>query len=187
MALDKKQKQIRDELFDKEPRALHAARHEAAHAVMMKILGLPATRITLNDTGGFCEGTGKIIRREEDVLCSLAGFAWETLFGIAPPVDQINFETSRHTIEDLRQAWEILDRFEHLRIVGILVGNGEWMFKTESVKTAIRRYYSRAMKELNPHRDLILATGAKLYEAGELSARRTAALLRGVTPGLDPP
>lgn len=182
-----KQERIRKERYASEPESLQIARHEMAHAVMRKILSLPATRVTLYEGGGLCEGTGTIIKADQAVLVSLAGPAWESLFGIARPVHQINFEKSRHTFEDVGQAWETLDRVECLRLRITTGKTGEDTVEIECVEKAIRRWYSRTMKELEPHSGLILATGKILHEAGELSARRTAALLRGVRPGLGPP
>lgn len=182
-----KQERIRNERYASEPVFLQIARHEVAHAVMRKIVSLPATRVTLHEDGGLCEGTGTRIKAYQAVLVSLAGLAWESLSGIAPPVHQINFEETRHTFEDVGQAWQLLERGEYLRIHAIIGKNGECNMEIECVEKAIGRWYSRTMKELEPHSGLILATGKTLHEAGELSASQTAALLRGVSRGLGPP
>jgi hypothetical protein len=97
----------------------------------------------------------------------LAGPAWESLFGIAPPVHQINFEKSRHTFDDMGQAWETLERVESLRIHVTNEKNGECTMEIESVEMSIRRWYLRTMKELAPYSDLILTTGRKLHRNSE--------------------
>ena len=59
---------------------LVVARHEAGHAVMRKIRGLPVTAIAVdfdNPGAGFCYGTRKAIRGDDALLVLLAGPAAE--------------------------------------------------------------------------------------------------------------
>ena len=64
---------------------LTIAEHEAAHAVMRWLRGLPATDVYVEETGGFTDGTGRRVDPENNVLVALAGFAWETGCGMCEP------------------------------------------------------------------------------------------------------
>jgi hypothetical protein len=55
-----------------------AARHEAGHAVMRWLVGLPATKLTISQDGaGFCEGSGKRVFVYDFLRVTLAGLAAE--------------------------------------------------------------------------------------------------------------
>jgi hypothetical protein len=79
------------------PATVHdIAQHEAAHAVMRCLRGLPATAITARENGGLCAGTGDPIHPESELLVSLAGYAWQTGYlieSISPGVTRRISET----------------------------------------------------------------------------------------------
>ena len=162
---------------------LQVAQHEAAHAVMRKICGMTATRLHLHDEGGFCAGTGKSIRADDELIYTLAGFAWETLEGYGPKIGSINLGMGVFGPEDFREAWEILETREHLRFKVKTSPTGEPKAVFDTVCGTLRRYFAMAMAELKPHRGAIERIGAILHEEGELSAKRVGALLRGVEAG----
>jgi hypothetical protein len=162
---------------------LIVAQHEAAHAVMRKICMMPATRIFLHAEGGFCEGTGAVVKAEHELLFSLAGFAWETLEGYGPKVGSINIGFAVFGPEDFRDAWRILETRPLLRLRVKIGPSGKPQAITDPVCGVLRRWYSVAMDELRPHRDLIIRVGEILHKDGEISARRVGALLRGVEMG----
>jgi hypothetical protein len=56
--------------------------HEAGHAVMRVLRGYPATELTATEDRGFCAGTGRLIRVEDEILINLAGFAVEYGYGL---------------------------------------------------------------------------------------------------------
>jgi len=88
-----------------------AARHEAGHAVMRKIRGLPATAITVSfdDPGaGFCYGTGKTIRAEDALLVTLAGIAAEC--HCLP----VFIDFTKTDFDDLREAEILLAKTPYL-------------------------------------------------------------------------
>jgi hypothetical protein len=56
-----------------------SAVHEAGHAVMRFIRGLPLTAIELDaDNNGRCGGTGRLVRADDVLLVTLAGYAAES-------------------------------------------------------------------------------------------------------------
>lgn len=63
------------------------AQHEAGHAVMRWVLGLPATELTADDEGGLCAGTGRRIWISDEILVMLAGVAVESGYGVVGEVD----------------------------------------------------------------------------------------------------
>ena len=52
--------------------------HEAGHAVMRWLRGLPLTRLELTDEGGMCYGTGRREATDSLIKVRLAGYAAQT-------------------------------------------------------------------------------------------------------------
>src|ERR1051325_86563 len=82
-----------------------AACHEAGHAVMRWLVGLPATKLTITEDGaGFCEGTGKRVSVKSLLVVTLAGLAAEIGYGVCP----LDWERTR--TDDLDEALGLLAR-----------------------------------------------------------------------------
>lgn len=169
--------------YSKPATKLQIADHEAAHAVMRKICSLPATRLIIDEYGGLCEGTGEIIGAVENLLIALAGPAWDTLEDIFPPVDQIKFKASKTSSDDISQAWRTIEGNQVLRIKVIVSVTGENSCIIDSIKESMRRWYSVAMNEIRPHRDLIVQIGQILHDEQEISAEQVELLLQDVSEG----
>jgi hypothetical protein len=157
--------------------------HEAAHALMRWRMREPATRIELNDNGGFCHGTGRRINPESKLLIALAGFAWESGLGVLCHMD---FDLCRGG--DWDDAREILRTSPQLcfRLAGPLPNQGTLPSEkltlpevvSEDIETALRRWFNQAREILKHDGDLIELIGERLEFARRLSAREVAALLR---------
>lgn len=85
-----------------------AAGHEAAHAIMRRIVGLTATELTVDDEGnGFCAGSGEIVDYSRLSLVTLAGLVWEAGFMITSKLDldkEVNFDDLRCVRSHIRQT-----------------------------------------------------------------------------------
>lgn len=142
------------------------ARHEAGHAVMRWLRGLPATDVHVNEGYGLCEGTGEEIRGEDQLLILLAGPSVEVGYGILVEVD-----LKQMSFDDLDEARQILESDSYLRIrlpekpvPGQTVAVG--LFEVED---ALRRWFDRACEELLQH-CLIVDHVTHLAVEGYLSA-----------------
>jgi hypothetical protein len=89
---------------------LITAKHEAGHAVMRWLRGLPLTdthlRIEDGLVHGCVEGTGKLQRADDLLFVSLAGLSAESEYGV------LSFDFEKSDTEDLRTARRILDDCE---------------------------------------------------------------------------
>ncbi len=142
------------------------AHHEAGHAVMRWLRGLPATDVHVNEGYGLCKGTGEKCRGEDRLLILLAGPAVEVGYGILVEVD-----LNQMSFDDLDEARQILEADSYLRIrlpekpvpeQTVAVGFFE-------VEDALRRWFDRACEELLQH-CLIVDHVAHLAVEGYLSA-----------------
>ncbi len=67
-----------------------AAKHEAAHAVMRLIRGMPTTPLEIYECGGgLCYGTGLEVRPDDLIRVTLAGIAYELGYCIMISEDKI--------------------------------------------------------------------------------------------------
>ena len=146
--------------------------HEAAHAVMRWIRGLPATPLTITPEGGFSAGTMKAQRIEDVLLVTLAGFAWESgclgfssidITGIVSPGN--DFELAR----------EILAKCDFL---SFRINDDGESVSAVPVDDSLSRHFDRACELLNEYRGLVEIMGERLQAAGHLSARSVAAIIR---------
>ena len=113
------------------------AAHEAGHAVMRWLRGLPATPISvIDDRLGKCGGTGQLYPAEDVLLVTLAGYAAESAFGTA----DVDFSAPCHDFDYARR---------------ILVSAVWLRRRAETLDEAIERYFGDACELLRPHTDLI--------------------------------
>jgi hypothetical protein len=143
--------------------------HEAAHAVMRCLVGLPATRLSLSDNGGLCEGTGRVCDVRQMLPVLLAGMACEIGYGL----HRCGVDWQNTTFDDADKAREILNRCPQLLVI---IRDGEPVF--ESVEAAMSRHLMQAGELLFPYALEIESLGLLLEQAGEMSARRVAAFMR---------
>lgn len=144
------------------------AEHEAAHAVMRWLRGMPATELTLGTPGnGSCAGTGGRARIEDRILFCLAGLASEVgcvseWLNLAEVSGSPDIDEARALLSDY-PAWRPFDPA---------------MREPVDLETALRRYFDRACDLLWPEMELVEAIGRRLQQARCLSARTVAALCR---------
>ncbi len=135
---------------------------------MRWLRGLEATELTASDTGGRCEGTGRPVGAQCELLVTLAGFAYESGCGFS----KVDFAKSQ--TEDFTSAREMLATTEYLRIMVSLDG----VIKVMEVEEALAHHFARAGELLFPHIDIVEHLGSLLAEKRRLSARSVAAVLR---------
>jgi hypothetical protein len=142
------------------------ARHEAGHAVMRWLRGLPATDVHVNEGYGLCEGTGEKCRGEDAILVTLAGIAAE--LGYWFPKEDFEQVTGCQDLEEARQILETTPllriRLPEKPVPGQTVAVGFF-----EVEDALRRWFYRACEELQQH-CLIVDQIAHLAVDGYLSA-----------------
>ncbi|RPJ79558.1 MAG: hypothetical protein EHM13_13280 [Acidobacteria bacterium] len=149
------------------------AQHEAAHAVMRWLLGLPATALSVQDGGGVCEGTGRREPAGDVLMVFLAGYAPEadyTAFGVPDLSPQ-----DTRDVYDIKCAREILTGRPWLCY---RAGDRDREPTPLSVDEALCYHFERAAEILFDYCELIEFLGMRLDEAGALSARRVAATFR---------
>ena len=151
---------------------LQIAEHEVAHAVMRWLRGMPATEITANHQGGVCAGTGKVVRAEDELLVTLAGFAWESGCGVA----EVDLANSR--ADDFDVARRILQHSEWLRLLPGADDQGGVVARLKTVDDALLHHFRRAGDLLNPYAELVHAMGERLAVDGVVSARSVVAMCR---------
>ncbi len=139
------------------------AYHEAVHAVMRWIVGLPATEVTAGRDGGHCGGTGRSVSAEGKLWVALAGFAVEAGYGVAPP------DLPKCAGSDFDRARDILAGHEWLRASGKRV---------LGVEAALQRAFSQAGELLLARVDLVENVAQRLMYERRLSARQVAAMCR---------
>ncbi len=158
------------------PNLAQVAEHEAGHAVMRWLRGMPATDLTVNETGGYCGGSGKPVRPEDALLVALAGFAVESRYGVG----KVDF--ARSSCDDFDAARKILGATESLRITFSTDG----VIAVEGVEDALSRHFERACEMLWPHAEQVDRLGELLSAEGRLTARRVAAMLREYRKNTNP-
>jgi hypothetical protein len=123
------------------------AEHEAGHAVMRWLRGLPATDVHVNDGFGLCEGTEAYISGEDALLVTLAGPAVEAGYGL----NKVNIE--QLIFCDLDEARQILDKNPLLRIrIPENPVPGESIPVTfHEVEDALRVWFDRTCAAMFPH------------------------------------
>jgi hypothetical protein len=136
--------------------------HEAGHAVMRWIRRLPITAVWADEEDGLCEGCGKPIDAETNLLLTLAGFATEADYMLLP--ERVNLAESDG--DDFDSAWRILHHSPHLRNEG------------ESTEGALMRWMILAGHTLYPYRELVERLGFALAQRRHLSARSVSAIIR---------
>ena len=148
------------------------AGHEAAHAVMRYLCGMPATEITASPEGGLCAGTGKRVLAADQLWVLLAGIAWETgcgLFGARVVWSQMG------GFPDVDEAREILATRPFLW--PMVEGKEGW--QVGDPETALQHHFERVCERLLPYALEIEELGARLMDSsGRLSARQVAGWLR---------
>jgi hypothetical protein len=139
----------------------NAACHEAGHAVMRWLVGLPATKLTISEDGsGFCEGTGKRVLVDDLLRVTLAGLAAEIGYGVIP----LDWERTRTA--DLYEALGLLARAPWLTPPSV------------DPNIALRDHFRAVCEELFPHAELVDDIARQLMEKREVSARAVAAFCR---------
>lgn len=131
------------------------AQHEAGHAVMRWLLGLPATKLTSSRDGGYCAGTGRPIPAHQELLLCVAGIAVESGLGLG----LVDLHGSQ--MDDLDAARVLVSRWT-----------------PAEVDTEVQQWIGLASEMLRYNADLIEDIGIRLAESGELSARTIAARCR---------
>jgi len=152
------------------------ALHEAGHAVMRRLRGLPATNLWLFEPGvGFCEGTGKPVDPLSDILVALAGFAVECGYGL------VALDFAKAKTCDFDYARELLAGRPWM-LLGLAANEeldpSQWLPVELTVDAALAMYFERACRELWPLEDLITRIGERLDWEGQLNARSVAAMCR---------
>jgi hypothetical protein len=136
--------------------------HEAGHAIMRWVRGLPITAVWTDEDGGLCEGCGKPIDAQSNLLVTLAWFVTEADYMLLP--ERVNLTESDG--DDFDDAWRILHHSRHLRNEG------------ESMDDALMRWMIHAGHALYPYRELVERLGFILTERRYLSARSVSAVIR---------
>jgi hypothetical protein len=131
--------------------------HEAAHAVMRYLVGLPVTSIIANTEGGYCYGSGRPCSVQQSILSCLAGIAYEA--GCIPSW----VDLAKSKFDDLEEA---------KRLISFTSRELSWWFE-------------RACGILWPYSDDIEQLGEWLEIEETLSAKRIAGFLcrRGLPRG----
>jgi hypothetical protein len=140
--------------------------HEAAHAVMRRLIHLPCTAITANKHGGHCRGTGESCTDYQALMVTLAGYAYEAGCGLW------EFDAGESRTEDFDFARKLIAERPNFR----LSDSGDF----ESVERSLNRHLKRAGEMLFPYLGYVEHLGARLASARKLSARRVAAVLRSM-------
>lgn len=153
--------------LNRRPTPTLIARHEAAHAIMHYLVGLPPTRLTASDDRGLCESSGRAADIRQQVLALLAGIAYEVKYS-AWLIDLHNSKTA-----DLEQARQLLASNASGRRAEV-----KRKICTVGVEKALRLAMERACDILEPFNGEIESLGLLLVTAGQLSARRTGAFMR---------
>jgi len=152
------------------------AEHEAAHAVMRWLRGLPATDVYVGNGDGLCEGTGAALRAEDALLVTLAGLVIETTFGLYTLDSVINPENEP---DDLVEAREILEGSMLLRMkIPVNPQPGQPALEADfwTVEESLQLWLKRAVSELCPHCDLVDVVATAAFD-GYLSAADLQAIL----------
>lgn len=148
--------------------------HEAAHAVMRWLRGLPATEIRIDRNGdGACAGTGCPVDPESYVLVALAGFAAEDLTASTTPLPKLVAAIAGCPAEDFEMARRVVRHTPRLRQI---VRDGRHI--EVSIDEAVARYFLCAIDLILPHVEVVADLGAQLDEDGIVSARKVGAALR---------
>jgi len=144
------------------------AAHEAGHAVMRWLRGLPPTPISLVDDGdGCCRGTGQLYPAKDVLFVTLAGYAAESGFGVA----------------DVDLAG-LCDDFNYART--ILRSARELTRGDETAGEALERYFARTCELLRPHAEVIETLQRMLIADGIVSADAVAATCARPPPSRRP-
>lgn len=146
------------------------AKHEAGHAVMRWILGLPATDVTANGADGFCSGTEGTIKTNQAVLIALAGYAAEADYRSgAVDCEKANTDEFDAARDLIKSDWPLrLPRVDQ---------HGEQAMRLLSVDGAMGSYFARACEMLEPVSEFVDALASELFAKRELPAKRVAELL----------
>jgi hypothetical protein len=146
------------------------AEHQAAHAVMRWLCGLPATRLVCGANGGLCNATCSKFNTADILAVILAGVTWEHSCRRV----RINWRTTK--FQDVDEALRMLERFPRLRLAFPRSGDGE--AKTLTPHRAVESWMEVVGYELRPHSDQIRDLGRLLAERKTLSARTVGAIFR---------
>ena len=131
------------------------ARHEAGHAVMRYLVGLPCTEISIdvNAPGnGFCAGTGRLVAPWDLLLVDLAGPVAEVYPYSVIPEGSVD--------EDFRHACEIVD--------GAFAGD----------RTVLAFACAEAKELIGRHFGVVATLGELLLDLQVVAAEEVAALCR---------
>jgi len=93
------------------------AHHEAAHAMMRRLLGMPATTIEITGDGGYCHGTGERINLLDNILYTLAGYVLElhcTDFDNDAELDEVIEELKQEKAADITDFMQIVSQHPEL-------------------------------------------------------------------------
>lgn len=152
-----------------------AATHEAGHAVMRWLLGLPATGLTAGEGVGFCAGTGDTIRADDAMKLSLAGYAsqWGCVAGKIDLKNEVAF--SDDPANDFNEALRLLREHPRLkRIARVESGRPVYVDDLESLQS----HFDEVREMLFPFAEAIDNIAVPLGQEGTLSAKRVAAILK---------
>lgn len=160
-----------------------AAMHEASHLAMRRWIGLPATRVTIEGGVGYCEGSGERCSKEESVLVSLAGVAYEhSICPDKPLPDQGDIDEENDVLEMLEDepsdelsAWREIESYELLRTTTEMEPDGVGVkIIRQTVQEAFARHLQEASDILKRLQPLVEMIAKRLYAAKELSAAEVA-------------
>jgi hypothetical protein len=150
--------------------------HEAGHAVMKWLRGIPATDIHVGDGDGFVAPSFTEVRNEDNLLYTLAGLVAEVAYldrlNASNELDEYNEQVERHLYlpfainleksqtNDLDIARQILEKALHLRIrlpdnwQEIPTGT-EIPVSYFTVEQSLGGWFSRCCEELEPYWQLV--------------------------------
>lgn len=145
---------------------------------MQWVVGMPITKVEVNEEGGYSHGSGEMCNVSDVILVALAGFSYESGCGMFP----IDFENSWG--DDLDDARELLEKFPVLRIYADF---SDYDSKTsniddfkpvvQDVEDAFVRWFERTCDALSPHCELVEIIGEYLQEEKVLSAKRVSEII----------
>lgn len=147
------------------------ADHEAGHAVMRWLRGLPATDLYADVGFGYCAGTGAIVSAEDTILIQLAGYAVESGYGLL--VEDAALVTAETA--DFIHAKAVLAAHDYCRFDPASAIDGT--IKILSVDEAFLLWFRRCCEMLVHFADIVEHLGCELFAAVFLSAAKVEELL----------
>jgi len=139
--------------------------HEAAHAVMRHLNGMPPGFLWVSETEGENGGTGEVVDASDELAVQLAGVAWECGFNS----QRIDWSASK--MSDLEMASALLTERPFLRGWRIVETAGGSVAEERSLQDGLRYALACVCDRLKPHRREIEALGDLLAIKREMDGR----------------